>query len=249
MDIKYFTDLGLSEEQATQAVNDYNANLESATSGAVNSKNTILSEKKQLQTQFTEAQERLAALEAQEKERLERTQQDEIAALFNEGKIDEAKSRFSESILKNHNESLSNYKKEVEAEKNGLIEQLSEKDKIIQDYLFEKNFNEVALKHPLFNKTPGAMQVLKDAASRDFDFKDNKFSFKKEGELINGEPVTPENWLNKTVKEQYPFLFNVPQGAGNKTDPVGNGEGKIDNETYAKMTSEQKKEALRKGLI
>lgn len=245
MNKEYFMALGLSEEQAEAAVAKHQEEIQSV----VTNKEKILSEKKSVSEENKSLAQKIADFEAKQREFELKASQDEVTKLFASGDVEGAKKLLSESLLKEHNEQLNGYKTQVEKEKEEFQNQLKSKEATIMDFMFEKSFTELAMTNELFDKSPGAMRVLKQQALNDFKFEDNKFSFKDDAALINGEKVNPENWLETTVKKDYPFLFQSVSGAGATNTPSNTNNGKISDEEYSNMSTEQRKEADRKGLI
>lgn len=249
-DLQYFLDLGLSEEAAKKALKDYQADVEAASNVAVDNKNKILSEKKQLQEQLEEKLKILEQFEARQKEVEAKAKNDEVAALFAAGEIDKAKEMLKSNILKEHELSLNNYKKEVTEKEQNLLSQLKEKDSQIYDFMFDRDFQKIAMENKFFKKSEGSLEMLRSLAKEQFDFKDGNFVYKKEAELIDGEKVTPQNWLDGVVRKRYDFLFDKPQGADVKPSYSSDSQnGKLSSEEYAKLSTSEKAQAERDGRL
>lgn len=248
-DLAYFISLGLTQEQSQKAFDDYVIDIEAAQNTAVDNKNAILKEKKDLQAMYDSMKNELGDFKTRQTELEEKAKHDEVASLFASGKIDEAKELMKNTLLADHNESLNKYKSEVESERESFLKQIKEKDASIYNSEFEKSFQKIALQNELFDKSPGALEILKQRAVKDFELDGSTFKFKDDSALINGEKVTPEAWINSTVKEEYPFLFAQVGGSGAANTPGAASGGKIDEDTYNNMTSAQRKEAVRNGNI
>ena len=229
-------------EPSPEQIAALNSWLERETSGLRTNRDTILNEKKELDTQFKELQEQVAGLGDLDRVKalVEKFSNDEELKLIEEGKIDEVLERRTENLRKG-----------LEAERDAARKALDDKDEVLSrktETISRLTIDSKVREIGLSMDPPMDVRATQDAirAARELfvlDDEDKPVAQKDGLPMIGKDGKTPlglEEWLKITFEEGSTLWWGASKGGGANGGGDGGADTGSDAEAVEKMSPRQK---------
>jgi len=229
MDInEIMNDSEMSSEDKVAKINEWKNNAVNTEVDGLKNKNTeVIGTNKTLKEKLEAMEGKFGGVDVDKYNNLMgQMANDEVAKLFSEGKVDEAKNMIRQSVDGEYQEAINGHKTEIQQLQENLQKAVGRE----QSYKLSTELSAAISKVESF--IPSALGDAQAAISNYFTFDDNGNLTHKEGlKDSDGNAVSVEHWL-KSMSKDKPHWFSGKSGSG--MTPGSAGSSGVYDAEYAK---------------